>query len=153
MGRLARTLAVLIALGWLASCNLLANWRDSQIQASHTAAQQGGPVLPPPVPIVVPDSVLRDLPLDKSFTFLQYTKNGDNVEIKAISAWDAATTSNWMLARLTELGYDSGDNPSRILEGCDYYGNQGAKYKVIRAKVDLNASDQCLVEISSTPKG
>jgi hypothetical protein len=149
MSRALITVGILLCLVQLTGCNLLAKWRDSQIQTSHTAAQQGGPVLPPATPITIPSGVLATLPLDQSFTFTDYSKQGDDVIVKAISAWDAATTANWMLARLAQLGYDSGDNPSRILEGCDYLGNSESKYKSIRVKVTLNSSDQCLVQIST----
>ena len=134
---------------FVVSCNEIAEWRDRQIQQSHTAAQQGGPVLPPAVPITVPGNVLESLPVNDSFTFTHYTKHGNIVELKAISPWDTATTSNWMLARLAELGYESGDNPSRILEGCDYFGGSETVYSSIWAKVDLNSADQCLVEIET----
>lgn len=152
MGRLS-VFALIACLVLLVGCNELAKWRASQIQTSHTAAQQGGPVVPPATPVTIPGSVLATLPIDESFTFTEYSRQGDTIHIKAISPWDAATTANWMLSRLAELGYDSGDNPSRILEGCDYMGSEKTEYKSIRVKVDLNSSDQCLVEIFSTPNG
>jgi hypothetical protein len=138
-----------VVLFTLCSCNILADWRDRQIKASHTAGRSLKPIEPPAVPIVVPDNVLETLPADKSFTFLNYAKSGDKVSLKAISPWDAETTSLWMLARLKELGYDSGDNPSRILEGCDFFGEMGVRYDSIWTRVDLNAAEQCLIEIET----
>ena len=150
--RLSLALAFLLVLFSLSACDMLANWRDNQVQSSHTYAQQGGHVLPPATPITIPQSIARDLPVDPSFTYTLYTDSGGNIFIDAISAWDTLTTTQWMIGKLAQLGYDSGDNASRILEGVDYSGSKNTEYDRIHVKVTLNGSDQCVLEIRGYPK-
>jgi len=135
---------LLAACSLLSACNELKQWRNSQIQQSHKIAQ-GSSITPPAQPISVPDGVRKELPLDDSFTILSYSDSGDTVNLSALSAWDATTTAQWLVARLSELGYDSGDNPSRILEGVEYRRERG-DFTALYIKLSLNTSDQCTVE-------
>jgi hypothetical protein len=95
--------------------------------------------------------VRSELPLDDSFTILKYNEGGVLL-LDALSPWDALKTAQWMLARLGELGYDSGDNPSRLLEGATYLRGSG-KYRELYIKVGLNTADQCTIEYRSPPPG
>lgn len=67
---------LLLACILLTSCNQLNQWRAGQIQQSHQAAQ-GSIITPPAQPPSVPDSVRRELPLDNSFTVLNYSDGED----------------------------------------------------------------------------
>jgi hypothetical protein len=148
---LAATFAVLHL---AASCDEARQWRDSQVAQSHKIAQ-GSKVTPPATPIEVPDSVRDELPLDSSFTILSYSgpgngggsppPQGDTVSLTAFSPWPAEQTALWLVARLGELGYDSGDNASRVLEGAEFHRDRGT-YRTLYVKLGLNTAEQCTVE-------
>ncbi|MCH7471692.1 hypothetical protein IIA79_01880 [bacterium] len=94
----------------------------------------------------VPSSVSRDLPgWDDSFTVLEYNGQRSAPRVKARSPWDADATAKWMIAKLAEAGYESGDNPSRILEGVEYTNPQG-EYEALYIKVSLERGGRCTVE-------
>jgi hypothetical protein len=137
----AATIAVLLL---TSSCNEAKQWRDSQVAQSHQIAQ-GSKVTPPAAPITVPDSVRRELPLDDSFTVLSYSETGSNVTLTALSPWEAEKTALWLVGKLGELGYDSGDNASRVLEGAEYHRDRGT-YRTLYVKLSLNTAEQCTVE-------
>jgi len=98
--------------------------------------------------IVIPDDVREALPLDPSFTPLEYSANGSEVHLKALSAWDTQRTSEWLLTEMERRGYTSEDNPSQILEGLTFTNAQ-AKYKSVVVKATQHRSDQCTVEITA----
>jgi hypothetical protein len=142
------------------ACDQLEGWRDSQVQQSHQAVQ-GSKVTPPAQPASVPDSVKDELPLDPSFTVLSYSAEGgghggpphqDNggMTLTALSPWDAEQTALWLVGRLGALGYDSGDNASRVLEGATYTRQTGS-YTSLYVKLSLNTAKQCTVEYRATP--
>jgi len=141
----------------LASCNQLKHWRNGQIQQSRKIAQ-GSAVTPPAQPPSVPDSVREQLPLDASFTILSYSgggsgtapSTGGTVSLTALSAWDATATAQWLVAKLGALGYDSGDNPSRVLDGAEYHRDSG-DYHTLYVKLSLNTAEQCTVELRASP--
>jgi hypothetical protein len=147
---LIATAAVLLL---ASSCNEAKQWRDSQVAQSHQIAK-GSTVTPPAIPIEVPSSVRRELPLDDSFTVLSYSGPGngggsppsqDAVLLTVLSPWGAEKTALWLVGKLGELGYDSGDNPSRVLEGTEFHRDRGT-YRTLYAKLSLNTSEQCTVE-------
>lgn len=135
---------LLAALLLAASCNEVDEWRDGQIAESQRIAQ-GSQITPPEQPISVPDSLRRELPLDDSFTILSYSEAGGAHSVTALSPWKAEQTALWLVSKLGELGYDSGDNPSRVLEGATYQRSRGA-YRSLYVKLSLNTSDQTTVE-------
>jgi hypothetical protein len=98
--------------------------------------------------LVIPDGVREALPLDPSFTPQEYSDNGGEVHLKALSAWDTTRTSEWLLSEMERRGYTSEDNPSQILEGLAFTNTQ-AKYTSVIVKATLNQSEQCTVEITA----
>jgi len=138
-------LAVLLCGG----CPQMARWRDAQIAQSQQIAQ-GQKIAPPAQPISVPGSVREELPLDDSFVITEYSASAGNreVTVAAISAWDTEQTATWMISKLREMGYDSGENPSEILNGVEYY-NADRRYQRLTVKVTLNTADQCLVRLEA----
>lgn len=141
-------LGLLLLLPWLASCNELKDWRDSQIRQSHSAAS-AGKLIAPAQPISIPASITKELPWDPGFVVVTFHESREGVAITALSPWDTLQTSKWMLTRLWHLGYDSGDNPSRILEGVEY-ASQAAKFPKLFVKVTMNTHEQCIVEYSGS---
>jgi hypothetical protein len=137
-------LLLLLAILLAASCDQLASWRDGQVAESKRIAK-GSQIDPPAQPPSVPDSVRRELPLDGSFTVLTYTEQGGTASLTALSPWDAEKTALWLVGKLGELGYDSGDNASRVLEGATYAKGSGT-YRSLYVKLSLNTSEQCTVE-------
>lgn len=133
-----------------AGCPEFAQWRDAQVAQSQQIAK-GQAVTPPAQPPSVPKSVRDELPLDDSFTITEYSAGAGNreVTIAALSAWDTERTATWMISELGRRGYDSGENPSEILNGVDYY-NPRAKYKRVKVQVTMNTADQCLVRIEAS---
>jgi hypothetical protein len=140
-------LGCLVLVAGLTGCNLLADWRDSQVSKSG-AATSSGQVQPPAQPLSIPAGVASALPVPDNSTVVMYMEGGGATTISLISPWDTLATCNWMLGRLQELGYDSGDNPSRILEGVEY-SNSRAKFPRVKVQVTLNTSDQCLIDIEA----
>ena len=53
--------------------------------------------------------------------------------------------SQWLVGKLGALGYDSGDNASRFLEGATYQRQSGT-YHSLYVKLSLNTAKQCTVE-------
>jgi hypothetical protein len=98
--------------------------------------------------IVIPDDVREALPLDPSFTPLEYSDSGGEVHIKALSAWDTQRTSEWLLAEMERRGYTYEDNPSRILEGLTFTNPQ-AKYTSVMIQATEHLSKQYTVEITA----
>jgi hypothetical protein len=133
----------------LSGCPQMARWRDRQIAQSQQIAQ-GQKVTPPAQPISVPKSVREELPLDDSFVITEYSASAGNreVTVAAISAWDTERTATWMISKLRDMGYDSGENPSEILTGVEYY-NADRRYPRLTVKVTLNTADQCLVRLAA----
>ena len=68
----------------------------------------------------------RELPLDARFTIEALNEQqGGVVELEAISSDDLLETSKYLVSSLARLGYESGDNASRILEGVTYSKDSG----------------------------
>ena len=145
LGRLG-LLLVVCALS--VACNELKDWRNSQIQQSHSAASAGKLAAPAQV-INVPTSLTNKLPWDPRFEVVSYSDTGGQFTLTAISPWNTLQTTKWMLTKLSQLGYDSGDNPSRILEGVEY-SNPSAKISRLFVKVTLNTHKQCSIELSGS---
>ena len=125
-----------------AGCPQMAKWRDSQVAESHTLAQ-GDKVVPPVTPPAKASDLAGNLPVDPSWLVYEYSDK-DGVDVKLISTAGAEKTTEWIDGKLHEMGYDSGDNMSRLLDGVSYSGK--GKYSSIWIKVDMNSSDQVLVE-------
>lgn len=120
---------------------------------SPPAASPATPSANPAAPaagtaIVIPEDVRAALPLDPSFTLLEYSDGGGEVRVKALSAWDTQQTSEWLLMEMERRGYTSEDNPSQILEGLAF-SNAQARYQSVVVKAVLHASKQCTVEITA----
>jgi hypothetical protein len=133
----------------LAGCDQLKAWRNGQVRQMHQLAQ-GSKVTPPAQPVSVPDSVKDELPLDPTFTVLSYSGSSGSATLTALSPWDGTKTAEWLVARLGQLGYDSGDNASRILDGATYQKSGGA-YHSLYVKLSLNTAEQCTVEYRAGP--
>lgn len=131
------------------ACTKVAQWRNQQISQSHQAAASGA-VAPPGTAIVVPEDVRRALPIDPSFTLLSYADGGDQVQLQALSAWDAQRTSEYVLGKMSELGYTETDNPSNLLSTGLRFENSQARYQAVTVKVELHASEQCTLQITAT---
>ena len=144
----------MMVLPLLGSCNELKDWRDSQIKTSHDLVN-AGKVSPPATPINVPSKITSQLPWNSGFIVTAYTLGDEDVEIAVISPDDTRETCKWMLGKLAELGYDSADNPSRMLEGVDYHSPK-TLYPRLYVKVTMNVHDQCFIEFKgyeNDPKG
>ena len=148
---LVRWLVVAALLGNLGSslcgCDLLAGWRDSQVRQSSAAAT-AGKVVPPQQPVKIPKNLERALPVPEGATVVSFLDGGGVASIHLISPVDTLETCNWMLGRLQQLGYDSGDNPSRVLEGVEFH-NARARYPRLYVEVSLNTHDQCTIELQA----
>jgi hypothetical protein len=140
-------LAILFA-ALLISCDQFDAWRDGQVAESKRIAK-GSKIDPPAQPVSIPDSLRSELPLDGSFTVLTYSEQGGTASLTALSPWNAEKTALWLVQRLGELGYDSGDNASRVLEGATYSKGSGG-YRSLYVKLGLNTSEQCTVEYRAT---
>ncbi len=136
---------VLIVLPLLGSCNELAEWRDNQIKTSHDLVN-ANKLIPPDPPITIPSKIANQLPWKADFVAITYSAERGEVLITALAPEDTLITTKWMLTRLAQLGYDSGDNPSRILEGVEYTSDN-ATYGSLYVKVTMNVHEQCSVEL------
>lgn len=138
---------VLMPIVLVAGCDVLESWRDGQVDKSKQAAQAGAVALPAQ-PLVVPGEVYDSLPLDGSQQIVSYQPSSsmDEVELTALSAWSVEETCMWMLGRMQQDGYHTDDNPSRILEGLEFFAADKA-YSSIVIKVTMNTADQCLITI------
>jgi hypothetical protein len=97
-------------------------------------------------------SIARELPLDSTFTIESVAEQqGGAVEITAVSAWDTLRTSTYILDSLAKLGYETGDNASRILEGTVYTKPNG-KIAEIDIRITLEKDDSCRVMIEAKPR-
>ena len=134
----------------LSACPQAAQWRNTQVARMQQASSTSR-LTPPAQPLAIPAQVAAALPLDPSFTPVQYTATsaGDSVSLVALSAWDTTDTATWMITWLAQRGYQSDDNPSRILEGVEY-ANAEAPYRTLWVQVTLNTADQCVVTIQAT---
>jgi len=130
-------------------CPQAARWRDAQIAQSQQIAQ-GQTVTPPAQPISVAADVRAELPLDDSFVITEYSATPGNREVTlaAISAWNIETTALWLTQELQRLDYESGENPSEILNGVEYL-NSERRYQRLVVKATLNTADQCLVRLEA----
>jgi hypothetical protein len=90
--------------------------------------------------------VLNNIPLPDNSTVTQYSDMGDCHYIAVNSPEDALQTCKMMIVGLGQRGYDSGDNPSRILEGVEF-NNQRARFPRLYVKVGISGGDQCTIEI------
>jgi hypothetical protein len=126
------------------SCDYAAKWRDVQVAESHELAQ-GDRITPPVSPPAEAEDLADDLPVEAAWPVLEYSESGGSVNAKLLSTRDAEQTTLFVDGRLRELGYESGDNLSRLLEGVTYRGK--GKYAEIYAKVNMNSSEQVTVEL------
>jgi hypothetical protein len=131
----------------LPSCNYANKWKNSQIAESHAIAQ-GSKIAPPATPPAEAKDLAEDLPVDAAWQVYDYSEAGDTTSAKLISSVGAEQTTEYIDSRLHSMGYDSGDNLSRILEGVTYSGR--GKYSSIYVKVDMNTADQVTVELRAT---
>lgn len=97
-------------------------------------------------------TLARELPLDSTFT-LEAIRDlpGGAVEIRALSAWDTLRTSTFMLDSLSSLGYETADNPSRILEGV-LYSKKSGKIQELFIQITLKNDKSCRVILRTTAK-
>jgi hypothetical protein len=124
------------------SCDEVGRWRDGQIATSNQLAKSGA-IEPPEKPVEVPDSIRDDLPLGEQWTILSYADTGGKVSVRALTEDDTARVAFAMLGRLRELGYETDDNPSRILEGVIYSRKDDKLY----VRVELNSAEQSLITL------
>lgn len=92
-------------------------------------------------------SVGSELPLDSSYTI--ETISGElstGLEVRALSGMDALGSATQILGALGNLGYESDDNASRILEGVTF-SKQGGRVHSLFVKVDLGSDDICRVTL------
>ena len=129
----------------VAACPKLGEWRDRQIATSSNLAQ-GQQIKKPQQAVSMPPETTEDLPINPSFTVLEYTEHGSHVHVSVLSAWDAQQTTIWLVGEMARRGYESGDNASRILEGATYYHDK-ARFESIWLKVNLNTASQCSIEM------
>jgi hypothetical protein len=148
MGTRACVLVLLAAI-LLAGCDLIGQWRDSQVERSHKLAK-GSEVTPPAPGQELADAADYDdkLPLQKEWPIVEFSETSDNVRLVLLAGRDTAGTAMWVLGRLKELGYATDDNPSRLLEGGTFAGE--GKYKSLYVKVTENTAGQCTVELAGT---
>jgi hypothetical protein len=132
----------------LTSCPWAAKFRDQQVAESHKLAE-GDRITPPISPPAKVGDFADDLPADKAWPVLEYSDSGGTVSAKLLSTSSSEQTIQWVDNRLHEMGYESSDNISRMLEGVTYSGK--GKYSSIYVKVDMNSSDQVTVELHGTP--
>jgi len=131
----------------LASCKFASQWRDQQVAESHRLAQ-GDRITPPVSPPAKAADLAADLPVDAGWPVLEYSAGGRSVSAKLLSTQGAEQTTQWVDARMRAMGYDSGDNMSRLLEGATYSGK--GKYAQIWAKVSMNSSEQVTLELKGS---
>lgn len=139
-----RLLPLLVLLSVLVGCNELDEWRAGQIKASGDAAR-GSAVEAPETPVEVPSGVRRELPLHDDWTILSYSDASGLPHVRALSTDDTTPIALYLLQRLGELGYEPGDNVSRILEGTVYSGR--GRYTNLFVRVELNTSEQTLITL------
>lgn len=131
----------------LASCPQAAKFRDQQIAESHSLAQ-GDRITPPVTAPAKAEDFEDDLPVDKTWPVLEYKEDPGSIHLKLLSNASAEQTITWIDGRLHTMGFESGDNLSRILEGVTYMGK--GKYSRIYVKIDVNSSEQVTVDIKGT---
>jgi hypothetical protein len=131
----------------LTSCPWAAKFRDQQIAESHSLAQ-GDRITPPVSPPARAEEFEDDLPVDKTWPVLEYKEEIHSIHLKLLSNATAEQTITWIDGRLRQMGYQSGDNMSRMLEGVAYAGK--GKYSQIHVKVDMNSSEQVTVDLNGT---
>lgn len=133
-----------------AGCPQAARWRDAQIAQSQRLAQ-GQRVTPPAQPISIPKAVREELPLDDSFTITEFSGSAGNraVTVAGLSAWDTESTALWMIRKLGQLGYESDENPSEILNGAEYY-HPKRRYRRLVVTVTMNTADQCILRLEAS---
>lgn len=143
--RAAALAGVLVLTG---GCPDLAEWRDSNVQSMHEAAQSSR-IEPPSPPIRLPAKVQENLPIAQSWTIIsQVTSPADKGEtVVALAGDDPADVAQWMVAELMRRGYMSHDNPSRILEGVEYE-HDDAYYRRLYVHVTMNSAGQCVVTLT-----
>ena len=139
--------ATLACVTLLTSCPWAAKFRDQQVAESHRLAQ-GDRITPPVSAPAKAEDFEDDLPIDKTWPVLEYKRDSAGVHLKLLSTANAEQTVVWVDGRLRQMGYESGDNMSRLLEGVTYAGK--GKYSQIHVKVDLNGSEQVTVDILGT---
>jgi hypothetical protein len=139
------TVGLALTVTLVSSCDYIADWRDSQVDRSPMLAK-GSRIDPPPKPVEVPGGLEDELPFNPTWTVLEYSDAGDNMSLRALSSQDAGATSLWLIQRLGELGFSTDDNASRLLEGATYT-KTGGDWQSVQVKVDLNTSEQCIVEL------
>ncbi|MDQ3022822.1 MAG: hypothetical protein M3R04_00330 [bacterium] len=128
----------------LVGCNYANKWKNQQVATSHSIAA-GNPVTPPATAPAKAKDLADDLPVDPAWQVYEYAENGSTVSVKLLSTNGAEGTTLWLDARLREMGYESGDNISRLLEGVTYSGK--GKYENIFVKIGMNNDDQVTVEL------
>ena len=138
---------MLVGLLFLASCKFAGQWRDKQVAESHSLAQ-GDRIIPPVSPPAKAEDLADGLPVDKGWPVLEYNASGGTVNAKLLSTSTAEQTTEWVDSRLHAMGYDSGDNLSRLLDGVTYSGK--GKYAQIYVKVGMNSSEQVTVELKGS---
>lgn len=153
MAKILLLVAVLSVVA-ICSCQKLEGWRNKQIQQIHQGASSNNRLTPPTQPIEIPEKDLGDFPADPSFVIVVYSTLGNTTDFQAISGWDAEQTVIWYHTKLNQLGYDSGDNISRILDGATYFPQQDVRpspaFDEIYVKVSMNTSDQVVIEVKAT---
>lgn len=145
MTRLDLWAGALVAALLCCACDYAAKWRDAQVAESHKLAQ-GDRITPPVRPPAKAADFVDDLPVEKAWPVLEYSEKGDNVRTKLLSTRDAEQTTLFVDQRLRDLGYASGDNISRLLEGASYSGK--GKYSLIMVRVTMNSTGQVTVELT-----
>lgn len=133
----------------ICGCPQLREWRDQQIETSHSLASNQGAVTLPSPPISLPGEIESSVPYDAEFTVLTYQKSHNNHSCRILSSKGLENTVQWVLAGMQSKGYTLDDNPSRVLEGVEFQ-NESAKYRTILVKVEQNSAAQVLITYELT---
>lgn len=145
---------LLAAVLLLASCPAKKGGSQSASGGSQATGQGNAPgQSQPPAgstsPATLSRSIERELPLDSSFVIDSVQQlPGGNYAIEATSSQDTLQTSTLLISRLQQLGYETGDNPSRILEGASYSKPQG-KVRELEVRVSLETDGSCRVYLQT----
>jgi hypothetical protein len=94
----------------------------------------------------IPGDIQAKLPIDPSYNVVSYSYLNGEVHAYLTTSQNAMDTTTAVVQRLAELGYDSGDNPSRILEGVEYT-SETAAFKRLRVKVTLTDEETCVIQL------
>ncbi len=153
-------LAAILACGSLAACpqqNTAGNSSgptagQASSGASTNPGTAGNSTASPEQASRLDSAIARELPLDSSITLQQVSQQqGGGIQIEARSSRDVLETCTWLLTRLAQLGYETDDNASRMLEGADYTKPRG-KVRSLHLQVTLDNAGNCILTMRTGGK-